>query len=103
MVRNQLPAQVVNLLHWNDVPRTSRTFCPKNCNIFSVLSISNYFVAIFNYNYIYNCIITQAKQIINFLLLSSDVVPTSSKRKRRIILYGSVARYNPQSVASAIG
>ena len=29
MVRNQLPAQVVNLLHWNDVPRTSRICCPK--------------------------------------------------------------------------
>ena len=29
MVRNQLPAQVVNLLRWNDVPRTSRIFCPK--------------------------------------------------------------------------
>ena len=28
MVRNQLPAQVVNPLHWNDVSRTSKTFCP---------------------------------------------------------------------------
>ena len=27
--------------------------------------------------------------------------PTSSKRKRRIIVYGSVARYGPQSVATA--
>ena len=29
MVRNQLPAQVVNLLRCNDVPRTSRTFWSK--------------------------------------------------------------------------
>ena len=31
--------------------------------------------------------------------LSSDVVSTSIKRKRRIILYGLVTRYGPQSVA----
>ncbi|KOX78672.1 hypothetical protein WN51_07533 [Melipona quadrifasciata] len=31
-----------------------------------------------------------------------DIMPTSSKRKRRIIVYGLVARYGPQSVASAI-
>ena len=29
----------LNLLRWNDVPRTSRTFCPKIASIFSVLSI----------------------------------------------------------------
>ncbi|KAF3429866.1 hypothetical protein E2986_12876 [Frieseomelitta varia] len=29
MVRNQLPAQVFNLLRWNDVPRMSRFFCLK--------------------------------------------------------------------------
>ena len=40
MVRNQLPAQVVNLLRWKDVPRTN--FLSQNCNIFSVLSISKY-------------------------------------------------------------
>ena len=31
------------------------------------------------------------------------IVPTSSNRKRRIIVYGSVTRYGPQSVASASG
>ena len=33
------PLSVFNLLRWNDVPRTSRIFCRKNYNIFSVLSI----------------------------------------------------------------
>ena len=31
-----------NLLRWNDVPRTSRTLHPKNCHIFSVLSMRKY-------------------------------------------------------------
>ena len=34
--------------------------------------------------------------------LSSDIVSTSSKSKRRIVVHGSVARYGPQS-ASASG
>ena len=34
MVRNQLPAQVVE--------RTSRTFLPQNCNVSSVLSLFKY-------------------------------------------------------------
>ena len=29
----------INLLRWNNVPRTSRIFCPKMANVFSVLSI----------------------------------------------------------------
>ena len=29
MVRNQLPAQLVNLFRWNGAPRTSRIFCSK--------------------------------------------------------------------------
>ena len=32
----------INLLRLNDVPRTSRTFFPKRCNISSVLSIFKY-------------------------------------------------------------
>ena len=39
----------------------------------------------------------QAKEIIN----SSDIVPTDSRRKRRIIVHDLVTRYGPQSVASA--
>ena len=35
--------------------------------------------------------------------LSSDITPTNSRIKRRIIAYGLVARYGPQSVASANG
>ena len=35
--------------------------------------------------------------------LSSDIIPTSLERERRIVVYGSVARYGPQSVASAGG
>ena len=31
--------KLVNLLRWNDVPRTSRTFCPNIATFFSVLSI----------------------------------------------------------------
>ena len=52
MVRNQL----VNLLRWNNVPRTSRIFCPK--------------IAIFSQFQVYLGI-TQAKQIINLLLLNN--------------------------------
>ncbi|KAF3420761.1 hypothetical protein E2986_10670 [Frieseomelitta varia] len=48
-----------------------------------------------------------AKQINKFItsqsFLSSDIIPTSSKRKRRIIVYGSVTLYGPQSVASVSG
>ena len=36
--------------------------------------------------------------MINSLLLN-NLIPTSSKRKRRIVVYGLVARYGPQSVA----
>ena len=38
MVRNQLPAQVVNIWRWNDVPRTSRVFRSKIV-IFSQYSV----------------------------------------------------------------
>ena len=48
----------LHLLRWNDVPLTSRTFCPKNCNIFSVLVI-------------FKCI-TQIKQMITSLLLLNN-------------------------------
>ena len=41
MVRSELPAQVVNLLRWNDVSRTLRIFCLKSASIFSVLSITH--------------------------------------------------------------
>ena len=41
MVRNQLPAQVVNLLRWNDgATHVENFFVHKNCNVSSVLSIS---------------------------------------------------------------
>ena len=65
--------QLVNLLRCNNVPRTLRIFCSKIA-IFSQFSI---------------CLsITQAKQIINLLLLNNfyPVISTSSKRKRRIIV-----------------
>ena len=62
----------VNSLRWNNAPRTSRIFCPK---------IAQYLLSF--------------KQIINLVLLC-DIIPTSSKRQRRIV-HG----YGPQSVASA--
>ena len=40
---------------------------------------------------------TNDEFIIYQLFLSSDIIPTSSKRKRRIIVYGSVTRYGPQT------
>ena len=33
---------IINFLRWNDVPRTSRIFCPKIASIFSVFSIFKY-------------------------------------------------------------
>ena len=42
MVRNQLPAQLINLLRWNDVPRTSKKILVHNGNISSVLNIFKY-------------------------------------------------------------
>ena len=65
-------ASFFNLLRWNDVSRyTSRIFCPKSCNISSVLSASKYN--------------TQAIQITNILLLnnflSGDIVPFEFKKK----------------------
>ena len=79
MVRNQLPAQGVNL---------------QNCNIFSVLSI-----------YLN---VTQAKQISYFLIISIQVIstPTSPKETESddFIVYGSVTRYGPRErqFASAV-
>ena len=87
MVRNQLPAQVVNLLRWNDVPRTLRIFCPKIAIIFLVLNISKY-------NQIHSK--TSNKFVTSQQFLSNDITPTSSKRKRPIIVYGSVTRYGPR-------
>ena len=52
---------------------------------------------------------TQAKQMINLVLLNNsypvDIIPTSSKEKEsdEFIVHGSVARYGPQSIASASG
>ena len=79
-----------NLLRWTDVPCTLRIFCPKNCNIPSVSSIFKY-----------NPGKTNNKFITSQSFLSSDITPTSSKGKRRIIVYGLVTRYGPQSVATA--
>ena len=47
--------------------------------------------------------VTQAKQMINSLLLNNfdPVISTTWKRKQRIVVYGLVTRYGPQSVASA--
>ena len=69
---------------------TSRIFCPR--------------IAIFFQFWVYLSTI-QAEQIINLLLLNNfyPVIMTGSKRKRRIIVYGLVSRYGPQSVASASG
>ena len=53
--------------------------------------------------------ITQAKQIINLLLLNNllsseyHMISTISKRKRRIIVYGLVTRYGRRSVVGASG
>ena len=73
-----------------NLQRTSRIFCTK--------------IAMFSRFQVYLSI-TQAKQIINLLLFnhfhSAMSYPTSLKRRRRIVVYGSVARYGPQSVASA--
>ena len=93
MVRNQLPAQVVNLLRLNDVLRTSRIFCLK------ITIFPRYiYLGIFKYNPGE----TNNKFILNnFYSVYRFNIPMSSKRKRRIIVYGSVTRYGPQSVASA--
>ena len=82
MVRNQLPAQVVNLLRWNDMPRTSRIFCKiailQNCNSFK-------------YILKYNPDKENTKYITSRSFLFSDITPTEFRRqrKRRIIVYGS--------------
>ena len=74
-----------NLLRWNDVSRTSRIFFFQNCNISSVSSI------------------TQAKQIINLLLLNNFYPVVSYRRVQKksdeTVVYGLVTRYGPQSVA----
>ena len=46
---------------------------------------------------------TNNKFITSLSFLSGDIISTSSKRKRRIIVYDSVTRYGPRSVASASG
>ena len=65
--------------------RTSRTFCSK---------IVIYFLS---FKYIL------VKQIVSLLLLNNfyPVISHQRAQKRRIIVYGSVTRYGPQSVASA--
>ena len=79
MVRSQLPAQVANSLRWNDVPRTSRIFFSQNCNIFSTLV---YLIQVY-------LSITQAKQIINLLLLGNfyPVMLPINSEMRRIVVY----------------
>ena len=62
-----------------------------DCNIFSVLSIFKY-----------KSDKTNNKFVTSQSFLFSNI-PTSSKRKRRIIVYGLVSRYGPQSVTSASG
>ena len=78
---------MINFLRWNDVPRTSRIFSPKN-------AIFSQFLAYLS--------ITRAKQIIDSLLLNNFypviiIHRRVQRRKPRIILYGSVARYGPQN------
>ena len=83
-------------LGWNDVPRREFFLFPKIASIsffFSVLSI----LSEYKKGKIINKFITSRS------FLSSDITPTSSKRKWRIIIYGSVTRYVPQSVAKASG
>ena len=72
---------MVNLLRWNDVPRTFRHFVPK----------LQYFLSS---KYIY-----QAKQITNLLLLNNLWYHTDEfkrKRKRRTIVHDLVTRYGPR-------
>ena len=86
------PTVDFNLLHRNDVARTSRIF------------FSPKIIAIFPQFYVYLSI-TQGKTNDKFIafqsFLSSDI-PTSSERKRRIIVYGLVTRYGPQSTATHV-
>ena len=93
MVRNQLPTQVVNILRWNDVPRTSWIFCPKIA-IFSQFSV-----------YLSKTGKTNNKFITYQQFLSSDIIPTSSKEKEsdELLYMVLVARYGPQSIANASG
>ena len=63
------------------MPRHIEDFFVPNCDIFSASSI-------FKCNRQNKC---------NFSIISSDIVPTSSRRKRRIIVHGSVIRYGPRA------
>ena len=85
------PQSVVNLLRWNATH--VKNCLSQNCNIFSVLSIS--YLSI-NPGETNNKLFITSQQF-----LSSAIIPSSSKRKRRIIVYGLVTRYDPQSIASA--
>ncbi|KOX80860.1 hypothetical protein WN51_05280 [Melipona quadrifasciata] len=46
---------------------------------------------------------TSPQQYRRSVHITIDDIPTSSKRKRRIIVYGLVTRYGPQSVTGASG
>ena len=74
--------RTLNLLRWNDVPRTSRIFGQK----------LQYFLS-----FKYNWNITQAKRIINLLLLSNfyPVTHRRIQKWRRILVCGLVTRYGP--------
>ena len=63
-------------------------FLPQNCNISSVLSIFKYNPGKTNNKFI---------TFWSFLSICNDIIPTSSKRRRRFIVYGLVARYGPQT------
>ena len=76
-----------SLLRLNDGMTELENSLLKNRNIFPVLSISKWNKT--------------GKTNNKFITFPVMFIPTCSKRKRRIIAYGLVARYGPQSVASA--
>ena len=89
--RKNFEERRVTVVPVNLLPRTSRIFFSQNCNIFSVLGI------------------TQAKQMINLSLLDNFYPVTSyrrvrKKKKETKLLYTVlVTRYGPQSVAQRKG
>ena len=78
----------IGILRWNDVSRTSRIFS-------SQIATFPRFQVYLN--------VTQAKQMISLLILIISVIPTSSKGKRRIIVYDTVTRYGPRTSSQRKG